>query len=138
MSRRSEKLFVYGTLRRGFPLHAYLDKKVARYLGKGKICGRLYDLGQFPGAIPSQSPTDEIEGELYELIDASKQLSELDAVEEFDPDRPGKSLFVRQLAEVELETGQKLNAWVYFLPGKPTSGRLVQSGDYAQSRRPSK
>ncbi|MDA2914974.1 gamma-glutamylcyclotransferase, partial [Acidobacteriia bacterium AH_259_A11_L15] len=92
-------------------------------------------LGEFPGAIPSESAADGIEGELYELVDASRQLKELDEVEEFDSDRPGESLFVRRLTDVELETGERLKAWVYFLPRKPAKARLIPSGDYTEIRR---
>jgi len=52
------KLFVYGTLRRGFELHSYLRRQSARFLGEGIIGGRLYDLGEYPGAIPSSLPGD--------------------------------------------------------------------------------
>jgi gamma-glutamylcyclotransferase (GGCT)/AIG2-like uncharacterized protein YtfP len=133
MANQSNKLFVYGTLRRGFPLHKHLHGGTAQFLGRGKMRGRLYDLGDFPGALPS--PTNEIEGELYELTDAARQLKQLDEIEEFFPEQPGQSLFLRRLAEVELETGQKVRAWVYFLAKKPANARLVPSGDYAEARR---
>ena len=135
MGLGSNKLFVYGTLRLGFPLHPYMRKGAVRLLGKGKICGRLYDLGDFPGALPSTSRSDEIEGELYELGDAIQQLRELDEVEEFNSQRPGESLFVRRLTDVELATGQRYKAWAYFLPKKPAKARLIPSGDYAEVRR---
>lgn len=135
MGLESDKVFVYGTFRQGFPLHQYLQRGVVRFLGKGRISGRLYDLGEFPGALPSDSPTDEIEGELYQLGNASAQLGELDEVEEFDSDRPDESLFVRRLTNVELESGERLKAWVYFLPRKPAKARLIPSGDYTEIRR---
>ncbi len=135
MRHESDKVFVYGTLRRGFSLHKHLRKTRVRFLGKGKIRGCLYDLGEFPGACPSELPTDEVEGELYELIQPTEQLKVLDKIEEFDPCRPDESLFVRRLTVVELQTGQRVEAWVYFLPQKPSSARLIPSGDYAEARR---
>ena len=135
MNRRCHKLFVYGTLRRGFPLHPRLGKKSVRYLGKGKIRGRLYDLGEFPGALPSSSPDAEIEGEVYELLDGDKQLRELDVLEEFYPNRPDDSLFVRRLTDVRLHGGQHVKAWVYFLPKRPVKARTIAGGDYAEVRR---
>ncbi len=136
MKQRRDRLFVYGTLRKGFALHAYLRKSTVRYLGKGKIHGNLYDLGEFPGALPSSSPEKEIEGEVYELLDAKNQLKELDRIEEFHSDRPEDSLFVRQLSVVRSEKGHRFKAWVYFLPRRPSKGRPIQSGDYAAARRP--
>ncbi len=130
----TDKVFVYGTLRRGFPLHEHLADDDVRFVGKGWILGRLYDLGEFPGALPSRSPGDRIEGELYELANPQAQLEELDEVEEFDPDRPEQSLFVRRLADVEMQTGDTFKAWVYFLVRKPPDARLIPSGDYAARR----
>ncbi len=129
------KVFVYGTLRRGFPLHKHMHADAVRFLGRGKIFGRLYDLGNFPGALPSESPTSEIEGELYELINADQQLKELDEVEEFFPERRDESLFVRRLTNVELESGERVKAWVYLLPRKPAKARLIPTGDYTEIRR---
>ena len=135
MNRRCHKLFVYGTLRRGFPLHLRLGKRSVRYLGKGRVRGRLYDLGEFPGALPSSSPHDEIEGEAYELLDGEKQLRELDKVEEFYPDRPDDSLFVRRITDVRLHGGQHVKTWVYFLPKRPVKARTIAGGEYAEVRR---
>lgn len=134
MKRARERLFVYGTLRRGFALHSHLRKSSVRYLGKGKIRGDLYDLGEFPGALPSSSPDREIEGEVYELLEAKKQLEQLDRIEEFHPERPEDSLFIRRSAIVRLEKGQRYKAWVYFLPRRPSRARPIHGGDYAVTR----
>src|SRR6185295_12809913 len=125
----TDKLFVYGTLRRGFDPHEYL-KSSARFLGKGRIAGRLYDFGEFPGAVPSEIPGEEVQGELYELRDFGRQLKALDEYEEFDPNHPEKSLFVRQRVDVRLENGESLKAWTYFLPQEPTTASQIRSGDY--------
>jgi gamma-glutamylcyclotransferase (GGCT)/AIG2-like uncharacterized protein YtfP len=124
---QTSKLFVYGTLRQGFEPHTYLRRQSARFLGQGIITGRLYDLGEYPGAVPSDLPGDE----LYDLPDPHAHLQVLDEVEEFDPDHPETSLFVRRPAEVRLKTGEKVEAWVYFLSRKPRNGRLIPSGDFA-------
>jgi gamma-glutamylcyclotransferase (GGCT)/AIG2-like uncharacterized protein YtfP len=133
---QTAKLFVYGTLRRGFEPHSYLRRRSARFLGEGSIAGRLYDLGEYPGAIPSDLPGDEIQGELYELKNPRAHLQVLDEVEEFDPEHPDTSLFVREPAEVRLKSGETVEAWVYFLPKKPRNARLIQSGDFAEAHSP--
>ena len=134
MRNRTELLFVYGTLRRGFPLHRRLSKSSVRYIGKGWVGGRLYDLGEYPGAVRSTSGNASIEGEVYELLDAKHQLEELDRVEEYNPQKPSKSLFVRKKAPVKLQDGTQTRAWVYFLPRRPQKARLIVAGDYAPSR----
>jgi gamma-glutamylcyclotransferase (GGCT)/AIG2-like uncharacterized protein YtfP len=124
---KKEKLFVYGTLRRGFPLHRYLSDK-ARFVGPGTITGILYDLGEYPGAVPSDH--GEVKGELYELEPGSIYLDELDRIEGFDPNDLKNSLFVRSLTDVHLAGNQVARAWVYFLPSKPARGKLIFGGDY--------
>ncbi|HLE17957.1 MAG TPA: gamma-glutamylcyclotransferase family protein [Syntrophales bacterium] len=128
-----EKIFVYGTLRKGFPLHRYLADK-ARFVGAGTIRGALYDLGEYPGVV--QSNKGEVKGELYELENASKYLRELDRIEEFDPENPENSLFIRSLTDVKLADKKTTKAWVYFLPSKPARARLILDGDYQRREKP--
>jgi gamma-glutamylcyclotransferase (GGCT)/AIG2-like uncharacterized protein YtfP len=123
-------LFVYGTLMKGF--HEDWQKKVgARLVGRGRINGMLYDLGEYPGAKCSAPDSGEyIKGELYELGDPELAAKVLDRYEEFLPDRPRSSLFVRMTAPVTLEGGRSENAWVYVY-NRPVDGtKLVPSGDF--------
>ncbi len=135
MEQKAHKIFVYGTLRRGFALHSELKKTGARYLGKGQILGSLFDLGEYPGAIRGSGSEGNIDGELYELQSPEEQLAILDEIEEFDPQSPRKSLFVRKKATVKLKQGGRTRAWVYFLPKKPRRGAMIVSGNYADARR---
>jgi len=61
------QLFVYGTLRSGFQNPAY--SYISRYftlVGAAKVKGRLYDLGDYPAAIPVEEE-HFIVGELYKI-----------------------------------------------------------------------
>ncbi len=52
----NDYLFVYGTLRAGYDVD--LKKNVKQdlsYIGKGKIAARLYDLGEYPGAVKAKN-----------------------------------------------------------------------------------
>lgn len=124
-------LFVYGTLRRGFALHHALQRSGAKLEGKGRIHARLFDLGDYPGAVSPTKSTDFVEGELYHLPSPSKQLSILDGIEEFDPKHPRTSLFRRRLVGVRLPNGRKTKAWAYFLNRRPRHARLIPHGNYA-------
>ncbi len=136
MNRKAaQRVFVYGTLRKGFPLHSVLRKHGVRELREGSIRAKLFDLGEFPGAVISTGTTDRVEGEVYELLRPELQIRELDAAEDCDPTDEENSLFVRQQTEVRMKDGTRMLAWAYFLPHKPTKGREIQSGDYAISRR---
>ena len=61
------QLFVYGTLRSGFhhPAYAYISDNFT-LVGQGKIKGRLYDMGEYPAAVPVAEDSFII-GELYQL-----------------------------------------------------------------------
>jgi gamma-glutamylcyclotransferase (GGCT)/AIG2-like uncharacterized protein YtfP len=48
----TDLLFTYGTLMRGFRLHRLLAERAA-YLGRGRVTGRIVDLGSYPGAVPA-------------------------------------------------------------------------------------
>ena len=61
------RLFVYGTLRKGFRAHGLLQRFHARLLGAGHIRGWLYDLGEYPGAAEGTGAQGFVEGELYSL-----------------------------------------------------------------------
>lgn len=112
-------------------MHRYLKRVSARYIGSGVVRGDLYDLGEYPGAVPAKS--NNVKGEVYELDD-TKELALLDQIEEYNPGDPEKSLFVRRKADVKLENGKDIPAWVYFLPRRPRKGLLIASGDYRQRR----
>jgi gamma-glutamylcyclotransferase (GGCT)/AIG2-like uncharacterized protein YtfP len=87
-------LFIYGTLH---PDRAPREiAAVARRLtpiGPATIRGRLYSLGEYPGAVldPTAPP---IPGKLFAVPDAAT-LAALDAYEDFHPGDPATSLFVR-------------------------------------------
>lgn len=125
---QSDKLFVYGSLRRGYPLHRHLRRHGARFLGVGVIQASWRQQYPYPGALPSDCVLDKIEGELYLLREPARQLKQLDELEEVNSAQPEKSLYVRRLVKVRLPTGQQHVAWTYFLPNRPTQRRLITGG----------
>jgi len=64
---RGDHAFVYGTLRRGFPLHRLLAGR-AEFVGLGTVPARLVDLGAYPAAVPDAHGL--VVGEVYRLTDA--------------------------------------------------------------------
>ena len=61
----SHYVFVYGSLRRGFQSPAY--EYISRYFnffGDARVKGKLFDLGEYPGGVPTQEDSF-ITGELY-------------------------------------------------------------------------
>jgi gamma-glutamylcyclotransferase (GGCT)/AIG2-like uncharacterized protein YtfP len=118
-------LFAYGTLRRGSKnkfarlLHAH-----AQFAGKARISGRLYRLGSFPGAVSSNQSGEWVRGELYCLQDPRWILPALDAYE--------GPRFERVKLEVQLDSGRRIESWVYLYRGTP-SGARIPSGYWVRS-----
>jgi gamma-glutamylcyclotransferase (GGCT)/AIG2-like uncharacterized protein YtfP len=126
-------LFVYGTLMKGLQ-EDWQTKVGARLVGRGRINGKLYALGEYPGAISTAADSGEyVKGELYEVKDAELATRILDQFEEYFPRQPQKSLFVRIIAPVTLEDGRRQNAWVYVYNQPVDETTLIPSGDYRDS-----
>ena len=126
-------LFVYGTLKRGGENHRQLSAHRPRFLGEGRIRGRLFRIKgeSYPGAAPTASRR-YVRGELYELTSPDKALKKLDKFEGTD-----EGLFVRKLADVWIG-GQRKKAWTYFYPGRRDKAAPISSGRFrvrAGSRR---
>lgn len=84
------KLFVYGTLKRGYGNHRLMYG--AEYLGNGFIKDFVvHDFGRCPGIRPSEGGV--VHGELFEVPDDI--LPRLDRLEGHYPDNPERSLYRR-------------------------------------------
>ena len=101
----------------------------AEFVGRGKIKGRLYDLGEYPAVISSVSE-QLVRGEVYELRDPANAVDILDEYEEFFPLHPERSLFVRAVTPVMMDDGGETKAWVYFYNGQVDERKLIAGGDY--------
>lgn len=132
MENNETKLFVYGSLRSGFhhPAYDYISKYFT-LISNAKVKGRLYDLGDYPAAIPTVDNAFII-GELYELKNVdhfSWAIEQLDAYEGVTPEEGEFQLYKRELAEVFYNDSEVANAWIYWYNGKITDEPLISSGD---------
>lgn len=117
-------LFVYGTLHPDRAPRAIADAaRRLRPVGDAIIRGRLLDLGEYPGLVladparpdhgsASESKFEEVAGEVFEVPDLAT-LATLDAYEDFRPNDPDASLFLRVKAAVTMSGGRELTCWVY-------------------------
>jgi gamma-glutamylcyclotransferase (GGCT)/AIG2-like uncharacterized protein YtfP len=108
-------LFVYGALRRGFPLHHHLRRLGAIFVGVGKVRAEILKLGKFPGARRSDTAAKTVAGEVYRLGNAAKALKVLDQVEGFSPQSPQRAMFQRAMTEVTAPNGERRLASIYWL-----------------------
>jgi gamma-glutamylcyclotransferase (GGCT)/AIG2-like uncharacterized protein YtfP len=121
----SEYLFSYGTLQPGLaPREMAAAVSQLREVEKGFVCGMLYDLGSFPGAVIDLSSELKIFGTVYRLPQDTDALRRFDEYEEFIPGDPGSSLFLRVLTAVTLQTGATLSCWMYVY-NRPTEGATI-------------
>lgn len=131
----NQRLFLYGTL-----LPSEAPKEIAsivrrfRRLGSAHVRGRLYDFGEFPGAVLDPKARTIIHGELVVLPADGRLLEELDRYEEFDPSDPKRSLFVRKKAIVQMANGSSREGWIYVYNKSPRKAKLVRGGDYVRSK----
>lgn len=105
-----DRIFVYGTLRRGEANHCLLS--AADCLGPHRTCARyrLLHLGRYPWAVEGRSTA--IVGEIYRV--SRRQLLRLDRLEAYP------SLFTRRL----IKTPQG-RAWIYLYRGGRRSRRVI-------------
>eukprot|EP00611_Tribonema_gayanum_P023524 TRINITY_DN4966_c0_g1_i1.p1 TRINITY_DN4966_c0_g1~~TRINITY_DN4966_c0_g1_i1.p1 ORF type:complete len:159 (-),score=4.44 TRINITY_DN4966_c0_g1_i1:90-518(-) len=124
-------LFVYGSLRSGFqhPAYAYISRYFS-LMGTATVRGELYDMGEYPAAIPS-GEEKLITGELYAIQKAEEfswAIGQLDDYEGIngEPDEP--QLYRRDKTTVFLN-GQPIEAWIYWFNGSVKGKPKIDGGD---------
>jgi gamma-glutamylcyclotransferase (GGCT)/AIG2-like uncharacterized protein YtfP len=124
----NDLLFVYGTL-------LTADNEFARYLkhnstvmATGSFTGRLYDVGEYPGAVIDDKNSYPIKGVICKLNNADA-LATLDDYEGYGDNQDQPNLFIRKLLPVETVEGS-VNCWIY-LYNLPVDGLSeIKSGNY--------
>ena len=124
-------LFVYGSLLSGFKSPAY--EYISRFfnlVGKAKVKGKLYDMGEYPAAIPT-SDDGFIQGELYEIkneAEFSWAIGQLDDYEGVLVEPNEKPLYRREIADIYVNDAI-VPAWIYWYNGIVSDKPVVTSGD---------
>lgn len=110
----SDRLFVYGTLMRGFehPMAKLLSRS-ADFIGGAQCRGRLYRVKHYPGLLLSDEPGDVVFGELYRLRARDALLREFDMYEACGEGFAEPTEYVRQMLSVTLDDGAVSEAWTY-------------------------
>jgi gamma-glutamylaminecyclotransferase len=124
-STRAHSVFVYGTLRKGQCNHRYFLNR-SKFLGMAKTKKRYALYGHGIPILSRAGSISQVNGEVY-FVD-NTTLSQLDRLEGH-PD-----MYKREQAEVVLEDGTELIAWIYF--HDEAHGDLIESGDFLQKASP--
>jgi len=106
-------LFVYGTLRNDAQndMAAYLRDQ-ATFLGEGRMAGKMFDLGPYPGAIYIKGADEQVSGHVFKMHRPSQVLAVLDEYEGVGDSFPAPNEYVREERPV-LVGQQTLSCWVY-------------------------
>jgi len=107
-------LFVYGTLLDNNNEFAVFLKNNSRFYSPGKLKGKLYDIGEYPGAAFCGDDENYIYGSILELINIEKVLPVIDDYEGYGDAQVQPNEFIRALASVETQAGSVI-CWLYFL-----------------------
>jgi gamma-glutamylcyclotransferase (GGCT)/AIG2-like uncharacterized protein YtfP len=130
----SDRLFVYGTLMRGFdhPMAKLLSRS-ADFIGEAKCCGRLYLVKHYPGLVKSDEPADLVFGELYRLRARDELLGEFDMYEACGPGFPEPTEYLREMLNVTLADGTASEAWTYVYNWPVTGLPRIASGRFLET-----
>lgn len=134
MINSNYNLFVYGSLRSGFQHDAY--QYLAKYftlLGQAVVKGKLYDMGEYPVALPT-SEERFIQGELYAINEPNEFsyiIGQLDDYEGLYVEEGETASYKREAATVFCN-GQEYTAWIYWYAGTADGLPEIASGDVLQ------
>jgi gamma-glutamylcyclotransferase (GGCT)/AIG2-like uncharacterized protein YtfP len=125
------QLFVYGSLRSGFRSTAYeYISRFFTFVAEATVKGKLYDLGEYPAAIPAQENVF-IKGELYTVKNQQEfswAIGQLDDYEGMNVEAEEVPLYLRKISPVYVNN-QVVDAWVYWYNGDVTGKPLIECGD---------
>lgn len=123
------KLFIYGSL-------LETDNEFGRYLKQhatiykpGNFKGKLYDAGEYPGAIHLPDIDYKVHGNIIKLNDVDETLKYIDDYEGFGDDQLQPNLFIRKLLTVQTADAN-VKCWVYLYNHPTTHLKQILSGDY--------
>jgi gamma-glutamylcyclotransferase (GGCT)/AIG2-like uncharacterized protein YtfP len=123
------RVFVYGTLRRGFVNNdaTLAFRAASKFLCMGQVPGALYGVGWYPALI--EAGEGHVTGEVWELI----QPGTMDILDEYEGlFDEGPPEYRREIRAVRTEQGP-LDAWVYIYAHDVNPLNLIPSGDWANA-----
>ena len=129
----SDRLFVYGTLMRGFdhPM-AQLLSRSADFIGEARCQGRLYLVKHYPGLVRSDDPGDVVFGELYRLRQPAECLREFDMYEACGEGFAEPTEYLRQMLTVTRDGQAVDEAWTYIYNWPVTGLPHIASGRFME------
>lgn len=122
-------LFVYGTLLDNDNEFAVYLRDNGKLYAEGRIRGKLYDIGEYPGAVLSDEDNSYVYGVILKLDNATEVLHVVDEYEGFGAGQTWPNEFVRVLTIAETEKGAA-QCWIYLYNFSTTNLPQITSGKY--------
>ncbi|MGR8933010.1 MAG: gamma-glutamylcyclotransferase family protein [Gammaproteobacteria bacterium] len=124
-------LFVYGTLRKGLssPMSVRLAQ-AADYIAEGYLQAQLYDVGGYPGAVPSSVAAERVKGDVYRLYRPKETFILLDDYEECTAGHKQPHEYIREMVDIVLPDASTVTAWSYLYNRSAETLAPILSGDY--------
>lgn len=131
MEPMSDRLFVYGTLMRGFdnPMSRRLSEE-ASFLGAARCTGRLYLIAHYPGLLLSDEAADIVHGELFQLPTSGDLLARLDDYEGCGAGDLQPTAYLRRIVPVTRAGGGTSDAWTYVYNWEVLETKRIASGNF--------
>ena len=132
MNTKTYFLFVYGTLLSSLDNYwAGLLKENTKSIRPGKIQAQLYDFGDYPGIVHSDTAEDQVIGEIIELNHPDFLLV-LDDYEGYFPEEQKESEYEREVVQATSIDGEEYQAWAYFFKYSLARATRIHSGNYLE------
>jgi gamma-glutamylcyclotransferase (GGCT)/AIG2-like uncharacterized protein YtfP len=112
-------LFIYGTLLNHNNEFAVYLKEHSHFFANGKVRGKLYDIGEYPGAILDNGD-EYIYGVILQIEDPEVVFFEIDDYEGYGDGQPEPNEFIRISADVE--TVSEIVSCYIYVYNLPTDG----------------
>jgi gamma-glutamylcyclotransferase (GGCT)/AIG2-like uncharacterized protein YtfP len=123
-------LFIYGTLLNHNNEFAVYLKDHSHFFANGKVRGKLYDIGEYPGAILDNGD-EYIYGVILQIDDPEIVFLEIDDYEGYGDEQPEPNEFIRISADVETAS-ETVTCYIYVY-NLPVDGlEKIEGGRYVK------
>ncbi len=131
-TKELDLLFVYGTLMHAISteMSALMRAHATRHT-EGYFLGKVYDLGEYPGAVLSGSPQDKVWGQVYQIQQAGHVFPLLDAYEGIGAEYAVPHMYLRKKVPIVCDS-KMLLCWVYLYNWPIEQHRRIASGNYLE------
>lgn len=131
MEKINQFLFVYGTLLQpGNEFAEYLNQH-CKFISTGKIKGRLYDIGEYPGALIDSSERIYIYGNIFRMDDPVAILKVIEDYEGIGELYSHPQEYIREQVDILTDNGI-MSCWMYIYNLPVDTYNQIPAGDYIQ------